>query len=464
VKNLPVLLDVSDKTCLIVGGGRIATRRAKGIASAGIRINVVAEQLDNRLQKLCEDSGGLVSIASWQKSDIHADYVFVIAATDNHKVNRDIAAACHELGVAVNVSSDHSLSDIAFPTVIDRDPINISVSSGSASPILAKLLAGRIDSIVPAGYGRLAELVTSYRAKVNEVIQDPAQRKLFWERVLTGNVAESIFSGNADAAEKLLLKTLNQETGELARGEVYLIGAGPGDPDLLTFRAYRLLQQSEVVLYDRLVSDRILEQINPEAEMIYVGKKRASHSMLQGDINQTLVTHAKQGKRVARLKGGDPFIFGRGGEEIELLAENRIPFQVVPGITAASGCACYSGIPLTHRDHAQSVRFVTGQLKDGTVDLPWDQLVAPDQTVVIYMGLVGLPIISSKLMENGLDPDTPAAMIEQGTTLDQKIHCSTIEKLPAIIAALPVQAPTLMIIGSVVTLHESLKWFQPPES
>jgi uroporphyrin-III C-methyltransferase/precorrin-2 dehydrogenase/sirohydrochlorin ferrochelatase len=420
-------------------------------------------QLDSRLQKIAEESGGQLSVRKWQQGDISKEHVFVVAATDDREINREVARTSNELGIPVNVVSDHSLSDLAFPTVIDRDPISISVSSGSASPVLARLLAGRIDALVPSGYGRLADLVGRYRKIVNARITDPAQRKVFWERVLTGNVAESIFSGNPESAEKLLVETLDSELGELGRGEVYLIGAGPGDPDLLTFRAYRLLQQSQVVLYDRLVSDRILEQVNPDAEMIYVGKKRSDHTMVQGEINQTLVDYAKQGKRVARLKGGDPFIFGRGGEEIELLAENRIPFQVVPGITAASGCACYSGIPLTHRDHAQSVRFVTGQLQDGTVDLPWEQLVAPDQTVVIYMGLVGLPIISSNLIKHGLDPETPAAMIEQGTTLDQKIHLSSIEKLPDVVAAADVQAPTLMIIGSVVTLHESLNWFRPPD-
>ncbi len=463
MKNLPVLLNIADKACLIVGGGRIALRRARGIVGAGVRIDIVASHLDSRLQKIAEESGGQVWIRKWQQGDISNEHVFVVAATDDHEVNREVARTSNELGIPVNVVSDHSLSDITFPTVIDRDPISIAVSSGSASPVLARLLAGRIDALVPSGYGRLADLVARYRKTVNARITDLAQRKVFWERVLTGNVAESIFSGNPDSAEKLLVETLDSELGELGRGEVYLIGAGPGDPDLLTFRAYRLLQQSQVVLYDRLVSDRILEQVNPDAEMIYVGKKRSDHTMVQGEINQTLVDYAKQGKRVARLKGGDPFIFGRGGEEIELLAQNRIPFQVVPGITAASGCACYSGIPLTHRDHAQSVRFVTGQLQDGTVDLPWEQLVAPDQTVVIYMGLVGLPIISSNLIKHGLDPETPAAMIEQGTTLDQKIHLSSIEKLPDVVAAADVQAPTLMIIGSVVTLHESLNWFRPPD-
>ena len=461
MKSLPVLLSVNDKSCLIVGGGKVATRRAKLIAKAGIRIDVVAEQSTRQIRQTVAESGGSIVEQSWQPTDINDGYAFIIAATDNHAVNQEISELAKKVRVLVNVASDASLSDIAFPSIIDRDPLVVAVSSGSASPILARTLIDRIDSLIPAGYGRLADLVARYRKKVNQAIPDPVRKKVFWQRILTGNVAESIFSGNPDVAENLFQETLKSEPEEIGSGEVYLIGAGPGDPDLLTFRAYRLLQQSEIVLYDRLVSPRILEQINPDAEMIYVGKKRAEHSMQQQDINQHLIDYALSGKRVARLKGGDPFIFGRGGEEIERLAEHKIPFQIVPGITAASGCATYSGIPLTHRDHAQSVRFVTGQLKDGTVNLPWSQLVSKDQTVVIYMGLVGLPIITENLILNGMDPETPAAMIEQGTTLDQKVHCSTIAAIAEVVIQAEVQAPTLLIIGSVVSLHQSLKWFQP---
>ncbi len=397
----------------------------------------------------------------WQFGDIQAPYKFVIAATNDHNVNALIAEECKTLGVLVNVITDSRLSDIAFPSVIERDPLTIAVSSGSTSPILARLLGERIDALIPAGYGKLAGLVGRYRHSVRQTLKNPRQRKLFWEKVLTGNVAESIFSGNQANAEALLNQALAAPASALTIGEVYLIGAGPGDPDLLTFRAYRLLQQAEIVLYDRLVSGQILEQIHPDTEKIYVGKQRSNHSVPQQDINQRLVDFALQGKRVARLKGGDPFIFGRGGEEIELLAGHKIPFQVVPGITAASGCASYSGIPLTHRDHAQSVRFVTGQLQDGSVELPWEQLVAPRQTIVIYMGLNGLPVISENLIKHGMNPAMPAAMIEQGTTLDQKIHCSTVSQLPGIVEKLPVKPPTLLIIGTVVSLHDSLNWFQP---
>jgi len=460
LKHLPLFFKVGGSPCLIVGGGRIGTRRARLLRKAGAQIDLVTISASENIRRDIIESGGRISERPWQSDDIVKEYRFVVAATDDPEVNTAVADQAKLKAIPVNVVTDSSLSDFSFPSVIDRNPLTIAVSSGSASPLLARLLGERIDSLIPASYGMLASLIGEYRSKVREKFKAIDDRKHFWEKALRGSVAEHVFSGHQDQARKLLDSQLEQPIAELNQGEVYLIGAGPGDPDLLTFRAYRLLQQSEVVLYDRLVSQEILDQINPDAEMIYVGKQRADHSVAQKDINQRLLDYAVSGKRVARLKGGDPFIFGRGGEEIELLAKNQIPFQVVPGITAASGCASYSGIPLTHRDHAQSVRFVTGQLQDGTVDLPWDQLVAPDQTLVIYMGLNGLPIISKNLIAHGLSADTPAALIEQGTTLNQKVHISTVQCLPEVVDKQSIKPPTLLIVGSVVSLHQSLNWFQ----
>ena len=361
MKHLPLFHDITQSRWLIVGGGSVASRRAQLIVSAGGQFDFIALAASDDIVALCQQCNGSDSIRAWQPSDINVDYQFVIAATDDAEINRQVAEKCKSIHIAVNVATDANLCDFTFPATIDRDPLMIAVSSGSASPILARLLSERIDTLIPSGYGELARLVKKFRPKVRATIKKGAERKHFWEKVLLGSVAENIFSGKVEAAEQLLEETLRQPDEQLQQGEVYLIGAGPGDPDLLTFRAFRLLQQAEVVLYDRLVSQKILQQVNQNAELVYVGKQRSHHSVPQLSINQRLLDFAQAGKRVARLKGGDPFIFGRGGEEIELLAEHRIPFQVIPGITAASGCASYSGIPLTHRDHAQSVRFVTGQ-------------------------------------------------------------------------------------------------------
>jgi uroporphyrin-III C-methyltransferase/precorrin-2 dehydrogenase/sirohydrochlorin ferrochelatase len=267
-------------------------------------------------------------------------------------------------------------------------------------------------------------------------------------------------AGREGIAEQILQKQLADEIKTVETGEVFLVGAGPGDPELLTFKALRLMQQADIVFYDRLVSKEILALVRKEAELVYVGKQRAWHAVRQEEINNLLLEHAKQGKRVLRLKGGDPFIFGRGGEEIDTLAENAIPFQVVPGITAASGCASYAGIPLTHRDYAQSCIFVTGQLKEGELDLNWSVLVKPRQTVVVYMGLAGLPQLSQKLQAHGMPADMPAALVQQGTTENQKVWLSSITELPALAEREKPIAPTLLIIGEVTRLHDKLAWFK----
>ncbi|MFT5693880.1 MAG: uroporphyrin-III C-methyltransferase/precorrin-2 dehydrogenase/sirohydrochlorin ferrochelatase, partial [Oceanicoccus sp.] len=313
---------------------------------------------------------------------------------------------------------------------------------------------------VPAAYGQLASLVSGFRDRVKSRFASIDERRFFWEGILQGPASEMVFAGNHSAAKKLISDELLKDDVAGPIGEVYLVGAGPGDPDLLTFKALRLMQKADVVLFDRLVSDEIIELTRRDADRIYVGKARSKHAVAQSDINSLLVTLAKEGRRVLRLKGGDPFIFGRGGEEIEELAQHGIPFQVVPGITAASGCAAYAGIPLTHRDHAQSVRFVTGHLKDGSIDLPWSDLTNKQQTLVFYMGLVGLPVICSQLIKHGCDAKTPIALIQQGTTLKQRVYVGTLDTMAEKIAALDIKPPTLLIIGAVVRLREKLSWLK----
>jgi uroporphyrin-III C-methyltransferase/precorrin-2 dehydrogenase/sirohydrochlorin ferrochelatase len=346
-----------------------------------------------------------------------------------------------------------------MPSIVERAPVIVAVSSGGASPVLARLLRARLESLIPAGYGRLAALAAAFREQVKARFR-PSERRRFWERVLQGPIAELVFSGRDGEARTALEKTLGDTRLAFSGGEVSLIGAGPGDPDLLTFRALRLMQQADVVVYDRLVSQPVLDLVRLEAERIYAGKERASHALPQEDINHLLIRLAREGKRVVRLKGGDPFIFGRGGEEIATLAAEGIPFQVVPGITAAAGCASYAGIPLTHRDYSQSVLFVTGHLQDGSMKLNWRALAQPRQTVVVYMGLLGIDVLCRELVAHGLPAATPAALIQQGTTPQQRVLTGNLDTLPEMVRRSKVTAPTLIIIGEVVRLRDQLKWFE----
>ena len=324
------------------------------------------------------------------------------------------------------------------------------------------MIRARLETLIPAAYGRLAHIAAGFREQVKARFVSTGLRRQFWERVLHSCIAEMVFAGQEDEAKAAIEHELKQtQQTQTTLGEVYLIGGGPGDPDLLTFRALRLMQQADVVVHDRLVSDGVLDLVRRDAERIYAGKERDNHAIPQEDINHLLVRLAQEGKRVCRLKGGDPFIFGRGGEEIETLAEQGIPFQVVPGITAASGCASYAGIPLTHRDYSQSVSFVTGHLKDGTVNLNWEGLVQPNQTIAIYMGLVGIESLCQQLIEHGVSPQMPVALVQQGTTRYQRVFVGTLASMPDIVQHEQIKAPTLIIVGEVVKLREKLNWFHP---
>lgn len=465
MKHLPLYHAFAGRRCLVVGGGRVAGRRVARVVDAGGVVDVVAIEAGDDIQSRAEKSGGEVNLRAYQSADLDARaYQLVVAATDNRAVNRQVASDAKRRGVAVNVADDAKLCDVVFPLAIDRGPIIISVASGAASPTLTRMLGARIQSLVPAGYGELARLVSKYRKAAKAKIPDTGARIKFWEDALQGVVAESVFSGDAVQAERLLAQALEspreQSDDKSKTGEVYLIGAGPGDPDLLTLRAYRLLQQADVVLYDRLVGPEILRMLPADAEQIYVGKRRARHPHPQVGINRMLSDYARAGMRVARLKGGDPFIFGRGGEEIAHLADEGVAFQVIPGITAANGCACYAGIPLTHRDHAQSVRFVTGQLRDGGVDLDWPSLVAPGQTLVFYMSLRGLPVICERLLAHGVSPKLPVALVEKGSTPQQRVYVSTLGNMRAKLTRITPRPPTLFIAGEVVALRGKLDWFR----
>jgi uroporphyrin-III C-methyltransferase/precorrin-2 dehydrogenase/sirohydrochlorin ferrochelatase len=457
---LPIFLNIRSQPCLVVGGGDVAARKVELLLRAQANVTVVAPKLCAALAAL-QITGNLTHLVETFRAEQVGGQRVVIAATDDEAVNRAVAEAAQRQNIPVNVVDKPDLCTFIMPAIIDRSPVIVAVSSGGASPVLARLLRARLESLVPASYGRLATLVSSFRDRVKARFAPGADRRVFWERVLQGSVAEMVYAGRDAEARAELEKQLAGTPSGVAQGEVYLVGAGPGDPDLLTFRALRLMQQADIVVYDRLVSKPVLELVRRDAEKLYAGKERDNHAIPQEDINQLLVRLAKEGKRVLRLKGGDPFIFGRGGEEIETLAAEGIPFQVVPGITAASGCASYSGIPLTHRDYSQAVVFVTGHLQDGTVNLNWKALAQPNQTVVFYMGLHGVPSICAGLTGHGMPPTTPVALIQQGTTPNQRVFVTTLEKLPELVQREKIKPPTLIIVGEVVQLHKKLDWFQP---
>lgn len=461
MRFLPLSFDLKNRPVLLVGGGELALRKARLLVKAGACLKLVAPSVVAELQQLVIANQGTSEMRLFQGSDV-TGMALVVGAAEDDTLNVEVSRASREAGIPVNVVDRPALSDFVFPALIERNPLTIAVSSGGASPVLARLLRARIESMVPNAFGQLADIVGQARDKVKQKLVDGTQRRRFWERTLEGPVAELTFAGKLKEAEALLERELAAEApDQTSKGEVYLVGAGPGDPDLLTFRALRLMQQADVVLYDRLVSDEIMELVRRDAERIYVGKARADHAVPQGEINALILDLALQGKRVLRLKGGDPFIFGRGGEEIELLAEHRVPFQVVPGITAAAGCSCYSGIPLTHRDYAQSVRFVTGHLKNDSSDLDWSQFQNPSETIVFYMGLSGLPSIAAGLIGHGRSPDTPVALVQQGTTVNQRVYTGTLSNICEVVLKQQVRAPTLIIVGGVVQLHDKLSWFSP---
>ncbi|WP_353220945.1 siroheme synthase CysG [Salinisphaera sp. S4-8] len=460
VSTLPIFVRVAERPVLVVGAGRIGTRRIERLLDSGARVRVVAPRVSDAVQAWA-DAGRLDLVErGFEASDL-AGQSLAFACADDTSVNTCVAEHGRARGVLVQRADDASASDFLVPAVVRRDALQIAISSDGQAPTLTRILRSRLDAWLPRAYGDLARLAGDFRERVKQRLPR-GQRARFWLRVLDGPIAEKVFTGRMAEARHALEQALDADRpGAPTRGEVYLVGAGPGDPDLLTSRALRLMQRADVVLYDSLIPSAIVELANPEAERIHVGKRAARHTLPQEDINALMVRLAGQGKRVLRLKGGDPFVFGRGGEEIAQLADAGIDFQVVPGITAASGCAAYAGIPLTHRDHAQSVTFVTGHLKQGELDLPWSQLAQPGQTVVFFMAVKSLPVICDALQAHGLAPDWPAALIIEGTTVRQRLVVGTLADLPARVAEQTIEGPALLIVGAVVRLNETLGWFRP---
>lgn len=459
----PIFLKVANEPVLVVGGGEVAARKIALLLRAGAKVTVVAPALNVEVA---------ARVAAHEIEHVEGEFRpemlegnrIVIAATSKHSVNAWVAHQAERRGIPVNVVDDRELSRFIVPAIVDRSPVVVAVASSGDAPVLTRRLREKLESFLPLRLGALARLAGSLRSTVKARLESASKRRRFWEDFFDGEIASDVLAGRIDAesdqAREGFERALAREANLGERpGEVVLVGAGPGDPGLLTLRALRALQNADVVLYDRLVSDEVLDFARRDAQRIYVGKAAGSAHMSQDEINALLVRLAKQGKRVCRLKGGDPFIFGRGGEELEALAAARIRFEVVPGITAAAGCAAYAGIPLTHRDHAQALTFVTGHGKGEADQADWELLARPGQTAVFYMGLGHLEHIVAKLQAHGVPSDRAAAVIESGTRAEQRVVTGTLANLSEKVREAHVQSPALLIVGEVARLHDTLRWF-----
>ena len=460
MRHLPIFLELSERPAVVVGGGVVAARRAEYLVSAGARVTTFANELSGEFLGLRDLPNFRHEARDPEPKDFEGSAICFVAAEDE-RLTAVGRAAAKSAGLLVNVADRPELCDFIMPSIVDRSPLTIAISTEGASPILARMLKARLESLIPAGYGRLARLTGEFRIAVGKAISSPVVRRRFWETVLEGPIGEKALAGDDRGADADLARAIERAASDAAqapRGEVYLVGAGPGDPDLLTFRALRLMQKADVVLYDRLTDEGVMNLVRREAERIYVGKQPEDHELPQGEISALLVKLAKQGKRVLRLKGGDPFMFGRGGEEIEALAAQGIPFQVCPGVTAAMGAAAYAGIPLTHRDHAQACVFVTGHGKDGKITLDWTALLQPRQTVAIYMGLRNLEALAQEFVLRGASADLPAAIVDNATRANQRVIVGTLGTLAAKARAAELSGPSIIIVGTVVTLRDKLDW------
>jgi len=448
VRYLPLHFDLQDRTVLVVGGGEIARRKIDLMLQAGARIHVVAPEVDPKLAELLAAKQHEITLERY-RDDFLIGKALVVAATNDSAVNMAVSADAQHRMIPVNVVDEPTLCTVTFPAIINRDPLVISVGSAGGAPVLTRYVRELIEQTIPDRFSRLARYFQSRRPRMKKVYPDIETRRRTTEDFMSSPGFEFAMNGKDSAADEQLFGTTAS-----AKGEVFLVGAGPGDPDLLTLRALQVMQRANVVLYDNLVSPKVLDRVRRDATKEFVGKRSGYKSTSQEDINALLVRLALEGNRVVRLKGGDPFIFGRGGEEISALIEHKIPFQVIPGITAATGCAAYAGIPLTHRDLSQSVRFVTGHPKNGEVDLPWQEFVHPQETIVFYMGLGGLATICRQLINHGRAAETPIAIVSQGTTPQQQVLKATLETMPGLVARTQIKTPTLIIVGEVVNFNE----------
>jgi uroporphyrin-III C-methyltransferase / precorrin-2 dehydrogenase / sirohydrochlorin ferrochelatase len=462
----PIFLRLAGEPVVVIGGGEVAARKTELLLRTSAKVTVVAPVLIASLAE--KAAAGLITHIAAEFQTEHLEGVrLAIAATDKRSVNAWVAHQAERRKIPVNVVDDRELSRFIMPAIVDRSPVVVAIGSSGDAPVLTRRLRERLESFLPQRLGALAKLAGKLRPVIKARIANAGTRRRFWENFFDGTVAADVLAGReqaeGEAVERRVQESLTTISTARLAGEVALVGAGPGDPELLTLRALRALQNADVVLYDRLVSAEVLDLARRDAERIYVGKAVGDAHVSQDDINTMLVKLAQAGKRVCRLKGGDPFIFGRGGEELEALAAAGIRFEVVPGITAAAGCAAYAGIPLTHRDHAQALTFVTGHCK-GEIDsiasaIDWAALAREGQTTVFYMGLSQLESIVARLEAHGVPKQRAAAVIEQGTRVTQRVVTGTLADLAQKVRDAGIQSPALLIVGEVTRLHETLHWF-----
>ena len=447
----PLFTDSSYLRCLVIGGGNVALRKLQILARFEVHCTVVAPIVSQEIKDLCSEHAFSLVVRDFEENDLtHCN--LVVVATDKSELNSRISEACDARAIPVNVVDNLEKSSFIFPALVDRNPVTVAISSSGSSPTIARRLRTTIESVIPHSIGNLAIFMSKKRNELADRSFD-GSKKEFWDKVLDSAVPDFIAKQQDQEADQLFDELANEDTKQ---GFVSLVGAGPGDPDLLTLKALHAMQRADVVYYDNLVSEGVLDLVRRDARKIYVGKKRSFQDVRQEEISRMLLEDAQRGLRVVRLKGGDPMLFGRGGEETAALLSKSVQFEVIPGITAALGCAAYAGIPLTHRDYAQSVRFVTGQLRDGKVNLDWPELAKPDQTLVVYMGLSGLAQLTSNLVANGLDKNTPVAVVSRGTLRDQEIVCSTVENIADKVQRQEVRGPTTTIVGNVVKVASHL--------
>jgi uroporphyrin-III C-methyltransferase/precorrin-2 dehydrogenase/sirohydrochlorin ferrochelatase len=455
---LPIFLDVRGHQVLVDGGTTAAARRIERALSAGARVLSTDPDPGEEVRRFVDAPPEGFSFAPRlpTRADVEASRI-VYGASEEHERDTNLFHWCRAARVMCNIADVTEYCDFITPSIVDRAPVVVAISTGGAAPVIARTLRARLETSLPPAYGRLTAFIGQFRDRIAEKIGAGRERRHFWERMIDGPVGDLVLAGDeAGAVARFEADLEAAAASKPPMGEVYLVGSGPGDPDLLTFRALRLMQRADVVLYDRLVSDDIMALVRRDARRIYVGKLPKEHTMQQEDISALMARLAKEGNRVLRIKGGDPFIFGRGGEEIELLADQGVPFKVVPGITAASGCAAYAGIPLTHRDHAQSCLFVTAHGKDGVLDLDWSVMIRPAQTVAVYMGLQSLDLLVEGFARRGIDMNTPVAVIENGTRPEQRVLTGTLATIADQVREGAYKSPSMIIIGSVVTLRTRL--------